>query len=259
MQLAYRWEWLASSTVANATANAKKPSLEWKSYNDQTQAIFTKAFKNKAKSVSRFYWFYLRFLDVICFKLLFLKQAQFDEGGIQFEANFCDGKMTQKNLKTGYERRIRMCILDTTKQNTASSDLDEDKIGAHSTSSTSLTSSYYYWEWLSEANEWISYSPYASSELEENFQLYSASTFSQNNTTSTKTNTKNKKFDFNLFLNANTTAKSTSTTTKTAVYEIDLNKMEQVNKKSGYSRKIKREMSGKDQIKRIYAYMMRKK
>ena len=62
MQLAYRWEWLASTTVANANANAKKPNLEWKSYNDQTQAIFTKAFKNKAKCVSRFiFWFYLRF------------------------------------------------------------------------------------------------------------------------------------------------------------------------------------------------------
>ncbi len=101
------------------------------------------------------------------------------------------------------------------------------------------TTNYIYWEWLNDAKNYTSFSPYASIELEKKFQIY-------NNLKSVDTKKKAEKssgsFDIKIF---NSDNQSNNKIVESLVaYKIDLVKMEQTNKKSGFGRKIKREISG---------------
>ena len=120
--------------------------------------------------------------------------------------------MFQRNIKTGFQRPIRCAIRK--KEN-------EDKIEDGS--------KFYYWEWY-DGNISCSYSPYATKILEEKFQIYENSK-------------SNNSFDIKIFISDNQ-KNSKKVVESIAEYRIDLNKMEQTNKKSGFGRKIKREISG---------------
>lgn len=113
----------------------------------------------------------------------------------------------QKNLKTGYERPIRLCIKEE-------EDDVEDK------QDKKVNTSYFYWRWLNESNKWITYSAYTTIDLETNYRLFKKSRGKKNN--------------------LDVTIEETKTT-----YSFDFNKMIQVNKKTSFARKVKREMSGK--------------
>ena len=127
--------------------------------------------------------------------------------------------MFQKNLKTKYERRIRICFKSNEKEN-------EDKKVA--------TSNFFYWEWLDDSNEYKSYSPYASLILEENYQNLKIKKNKADNILDT--------FGFKTFSSNKTI--SNQIEESSIEYIIDLDKMEQANKRSGFSRKVKRELSG---------------
>jgi hypothetical protein len=122
--------------------------------------------------------------------------------------------MFQKNMKTGFKRRIRMAI-----QTTEIEDKNED------------ISEFYSWEWF-DGNISYSYSPYTSIELEKKFQIYKNSK-----------SKKNSSFDIKLHICDNQ-SNNQKLIESIADYSIDFVKMEQTNKKSGFSRKIKREISG---------------
>ena len=136
--------------------------------------------------------------------------------------------MYQKNKSTGFERRIRMAIRENEIQ-----DETEDKL-------QDTTNSYFYWEWLNDAKKYTSFSPYASVELEKKFQIY-------NNLKSVDIKSQAVKssgsFDIKIYNSDNQS--SNKIVESLVAYKIDFDKMEQTNKKSGFSRKIKREISGK--------------
>ena len=153
-------------------------------------------------------------------------KVAFEEGGISFEAYFGDGKMYQRNVKTKYERRIRMCLKC------------DESVGKTLKDKNKATSKFYYWEWLNDSNEYTSFSPYASILLEKNYQIkIKSSTDDILNTNKANTSV----FDFKIFTD---NISSTQIEQSLVEYTIDLDKMEQINKKSGFSRKIKRELSG---------------
>ncbi len=104
---------------------------------------------------------------------------------------------------------------------------------------TQLIPFYIYWEWLNDAKNYTSFSPYASIELEKKFQIYSNL---KSVDTKTKADKSSGSFDIKIF---NSDNQSNNKIVESLVaYKIDLVKMEQTNKKSGFGRKIKREISG---------------
>lgn len=80
---------------------------------------------------------------------------------------------------------------------------------------------WFCWQWLNELNNWITYSPSIQIDLEKHFHIYKSSSKKNNGT-------------FKIIINE----------TKTS-YLIDFVKMKQKNEKSGFSRDVKRVVSGK--------------
>ncbi|RNA22029.1 poly [ADP-ribose] polymerase 2 [Brachionus plicatilis] len=123
MNFNFRWEWLNSSQ----DQKTGKIIYEWTLFDDKIKKILTDAFdKNMTKT-------------------------QYDIGGTYFEA-FLDSRSMQKNKKTGYERKIRMCI----SQDKDDAEGDTDK-------------NWYTWQWLNEDNIWLSFSPYKIFKLEKDY------------------------------------------------------------------------------------------
>lgn len=82
--------------------------------------------------------------------------------------------------------------------------------------------SFSYWQWHNDNKEWMHYTPYITLQLEENYEIFKSDSA---------------KNSFILTLS--------ETNTK---YLFDFSKMSQTNQKSGYSRRIKRGVSGKIEI-----------
>jgi hypothetical protein len=74
----------------------------------------------------------------------FFQKVKFEFNDVEFEVEY--KYMTQKNLKTHFERQIRYCIKSK----------DEND--------------YYAWQWQDEGKRWISYSPKSVIELEEKYE-----------------------------------------------------------------------------------------
>lgn len=125
-------------------------------------------------------------------------------------------KMVQKNLKSGYERPIRLCIKHTSdsQNNHDEDDDDDDK------TKKDKKIDWFYWQWLNDNNKWITYTPDVTIQLEQNYQQY---------INSKKTTNKTFKLDI--------------AETKSS-YLIDFYKMAQINSKSSFVRDVKRVASG---------------
>ncbi len=136
---------------------------------------------------------------------------------IKYLVTLVGSNICQKNLKTNYERPVRLtCSIQN----------------SNSQSNADKNACWIYWEWLNENNNWIAYSPHTTIELEKNFQQYILQTKNNNNKTSGNNLIK-------IFLNE----------LKTTSYLIDFKKMEQINEKTNFSRKLRRQISDTTNIK----------
>lgn len=126
--------------------------------------------------------------------------------------------MLQKNLKTGYERPIRMCIHaePTTKTTTTTTTTDDENSDSNADKKAD-NNRWHYWQWMNDANKWISYPPQIAIDLEAHY---------------------------NLFLNDSKTKAHNSLKVEIpeskANYIIDFQKMAQINAKSSFIRNVKR-------------------
>ncbi|CAF0727501.1 unnamed protein product [Brachionus calyciflorus] len=124
----YHWEWLNSKN----DPSTNKTEFEWTLFEQKIQKILNESMENN------------------------LKKVQYEINGNKFEASL-DSKLAQKNLITGYERKMRMC-------SSQKNNLDENE--------SDKNSGWFYWQWLDENNNWNTYSPYTTIKLEENYSKF---------------------------------------------------------------------------------------
>lgn len=117
------WDWLDTNNSSQ---------YKWVPYEKPFQTVFNNALKNGRPKIG------------------------FDVSGVKYELDF--QKMCQKNLKTKYERAIRMRI-----RVNDDDDEDEDK---------NDDNYWYYWEWKNDSNRWIMYPPEINLELETHYRNY---------------------------------------------------------------------------------------
>ena len=170
-----KWDWL-DSTGGTST---------WTAYDDDLQLKISDAIKNNKPKL------------------------KFETTGslIKYEIDF--QKMVQINLKSKYERSIRMRVQDINEE-------EEDK---------NENNVWFYWEWLNDNNRWVVYPPELNLELERHHREY----------------LKDRARDsFKIEITSGETA---TTATKKSAYIVDFVKMAQINTKSSFSRNVRRSVA----------------
>ena len=84
---------------------------------------------------------------------------------MKFEVDF--GKMVQRNLKTKFERAVRMYV----RMKEDEEDVEMEEEGGEDKSTDG--NRWHSWQWQEEnSGRWISYSPQTTIDLESGYQLY---------------------------------------------------------------------------------------
>jgi hypothetical protein len=133
-------------------------------------------------------------------------------GTSEYEATFSGSKLSQKNLKSNYERAIRMCIRDDQGNNSEKSEDESDE-------KEDKNDRWIVWQWVNDTKKSVTYAPDIAIQLESSYREYKAAASAA--------------------VGINSKVKIEIPETK-AEYTVDFNKMAQINSKSSFVRDVKR-------------------